>query len=467
MYIIKNAMKNIVRNKGRNLLLGVIILAIIATTVVSLIINNTSSGIIDEYKNRFGSEVAISPDTEKLMALGQNGRKMSQIPPDMYMAFGQSEYLKDSAFSYQLISASDTLEPLDKDAMSGSGIKMQSGSTYENAVSPTMKVIGESDLDKLTEFNEGARKLIDGSMFVNLYECIISSDLAELNSLHVGDHLAVFNAMNPDEGIIELTITGIYQDLTSAYGNMPFQNPYMNRRNEILTSFATLMQTAGADQSTGRSMSGEFILKDPKDLPAFESEIRAKGLPDIFKVTTDEASYNKIVGPVEGLKSITLTFMIVVLILGAIIILLLSTIAIRERKYEIGVLRAMGMEKRKVVFGLLSETLVITALCLILGLGIGVAAAQPVSNVLLQSQVDAAEQSSKASSSGGKVLISGGKNLLGEPDVKALSEMDVGIDGNTIWQIIIISLLLAGAASMAGIRQITKYEPIKILSERN
>jgi len=447
--------------------MGVIILAIIATTVVSLIINNTSSGIIDEYKNRFGSEVTISPDTEKLMAQRQNGIQMSQIPPDIYVTFGQSEYLKGSSFSYQLMATSDTVDAIDKDASGSNGMRIQSGSTYDNAVSPTMKVIGETDLDKLTEFKDGQREIIAGSVFENLYECIISSDLAELNNLQVGDPIVVYNSQNPDEGNIQLTITGIYRDLTSEYGNIPIQNPYMNKRNEIITSFQTLLETRGEDQTTGRSISGEFILKDPKDLPAFESEIRAKGLPDIFKVTTDEASYNKIVGPVEGLKGVTLTFMIVVLILGAIILLLLSTIAIRERKYEIGVLRAMGMEKKKVVFGLLSETMVITTLCLVLGLGIGAVAAQPVSNVLLKSQVEAAEKSSQPSNSGGKFLISGGKNLLGQPDVKALSEMNVGIDGNTIWQIIVISLFLAGTASMVGIRQITKYEPIKILSERN
>jgi len=51
------------------------------------------------------------------------------------------------------------------------------------------------------------------------------------------------------------------------------------------------------------------------------------------------AGYQKVVGPVEGLKKISLTFMIIVLIFGAMILMLLSSIAIRERKYEIGVLR--------------------------------------------------------------------------------------------------------------------------------
>lgn len=57
-------------------------------------------------------------------------------------------------------------------------------------------------------------------------------------------------------------------------------------------------------------------------------------------------SYNQIVGPVEGLSSVSSTFLIIVLIFGGISIAVISSIAIRERKYEIGVLRAMGMKNQ-------------------------------------------------------------------------------------------------------------------------
>ena len=41
-------------------------------------------------------------------------------------------------------------------------------------------------------------------------------------------------------------------------------------------------------------------------IPAFAAEVYAKGLNPIFDVTTDEASYNKIIGPVEGLRGISI-----------------------------------------------------------------------------------------------------------------------------------------------------------------
>ena len=119
----------------------------------------------------------------------------------------------------------------------------------------------------------------------------------------------------------------------------------------------------------------------------FAKELKVKGLDDVYEPVTDSASYKKIVEPVENLSSITTLFIIVVLVLGSIILILLNTMSIRERKYEIGVLRAIGMKKAKVTIGIVIESLVITACCLVIGLGIGAVVAKPISNSMLNKQI--------------------------------------------------------------------------------
>jgi putative ABC transport system permease protein len=157
-----------------------------------------------------------------------------------------------------------------------------------------------------------------------------------------------------------------------------------------------------------------------------------------------------------------MTFMIVVIVLGAIILLLLASISIRERKYEIGVLRAMGMKKGKVALGLWSEILMITCVCLVIGLGIGTLASQPVSDMLLKSQVSAIDYTPQDKTTG-----RAGGSLTTDSDVKPLDEMKVNIGADSVAEIILISLLLASFAGVVSISKITKYEPIKILMERN
>jgi len=220
-----------------------------------------------------------------------------------------------------------------------------------------------------------------------------------------------------------------------------------------------------ADES-GMSVSATYYLNDPSALTAFEAEIRAKGLSDLYMVRTDEEAYEKVVSAIEGLKSISVTFMVIVLILGALILILLSAIAIRERKYEIGVLRAMGMEKHKVALGLWSEMIAITCLCLFLGLGVGVAVSQPVTNALLAGQVESANAAAEAAASAPKQISIGGFNTAAD-SVSALDELNVSLGIDTVLEIILISLLLASVAGITSISRITKYEPIKILVERN
>ena len=305
-------------------------------------------------------------------------------------------------------------------------------------------------------------------MVENDNECLVSQTFAEINNLSVNDTITLYASLHNSDGTkfrriqYDLTVVGIYYDFTDEYPGA-VQMSMANRRNEILTMTDTIFAPVGEDES-GLSVTTTYFLKNPSMLKDFEEEVRAKGLSEFLCVTTDENGYNSIVGPVEGLKGISITFMVIVLILGAIILILLSTIAIRERKYEIGVLRAMGMKKSKVALGLWFEMIAITCVCLCLGLLIGSLVAQPISNMLLTGQIEAAN--AKGGFPAGAIPSTDASSLLANT-LSTLEELDVSLSANTIFEIIAIALGLASVAGLAAISKITKYEPIKILMERN
>ena len=62
MYILKNAWISISRNKGRNILIGLIILVIAASATITLAINNTATDLINSYVSAYDKEVTISFD---------------------------------------------------------------------------------------------------------------------------------------------------------------------------------------------------------------------------------------------------------------------------------------------------------------------------------------------------------------------------------------------------------------------
>ena len=532
MYIVKNALENLLRNKGRNILITAIIFVIIATTVVALIIHNTSNAVIEDYKTRFSSQVSITPDMEKIreqaMQNSTGGRVSMRVPtisPELLLSFTQSDALQRSEAYGSLSANSSTLTAIDQsdDASTDPSGPSSGGAGGITASAgpdgrPTYSVMGGGNFRLYggywTDFSDGVRALLDdgkSAMPSANNECLISQDLAELNNISVGDKITVevqfsldipstvdmsgyesgdtYRANGVDYTLslgmegefratrtleVVLTVTGIYDDLKDAYDNENFPKiASLNHRNEILTTLETLLALRKNNENN-ISLNVTYYLKSPDLIDEFESYVRNAGLSDQYLVTTDSSSYDMIVKPVLGLKSITLTFMVVVLVLGAIILVLLTSIAVRERKYEIGVLRAMGMRKSRVSLGLWTELLVMTGVCLVLGIAVGILAAQPITDILITQQAEAASSTTTGGpGSGGPmgIITTGMGGPIGPggmfTSAQPLSEMDISIGFITILEIIGIALLLATIAGLVATSRITKYEPIKILMERH
>lgn len=472
MYIFKNALKNLARNKGRNILLGVIMIAILSCVAISVVINTTSGEIIKDYKNRFGSEVYIQPDLEKIMEKAQkDGREsIESIKPkyDLLEKLSKSEYLKETIFTASYGGYSDKLKSLDQDEYeknsnnSGNtgGVVIGGKERSENAKESNLTINGGLNSTGLEEFKKGDRKITDGNMPKKDGEAIVSEDFAKLNNLKVGDAFKVQNPDDPDKyDPLELTISGIYYDGTESqdYG---FKHPMMNRKNEIITTFDTLKAYKVKIDNDLISVDAKFFLKDPELLSEFNEEAHKLGLDNLYDVSTDSQSYDEIVKPVEGLQKVANIFMILVLCFGGSILILISILGIRERKYEIGVLRAMGMKKGKVALGLIFETLSTIAISLVVGLSIASLSAQSISNVLLKSQIEAQNQSA---SEGMMFRMGGGA----APNVDPITNLNVHLNIEAIVGITLIALLLGAISIGIGIIYIMRFEPRKILSERN
>ena len=464
MYVITNAMKNLLRNRGRNILVAVVTLAIIISAVVTLTINNASSKIIEDAKLDLASKVDISVD---LFEHGKEGKQTITI--DQYISYANSDYLKHTVYQAEMQAWFGNFYAVGDFEM---GAAPAPDPSMVHA--PVGKLIGHSEPENIEGFGE-YRHITAGQMFSAMNECIITEELAALNGLSIGDSIYLESAYQAGK-TFDLTVVGIYsheQDemeewQMGIWEAMGYSLPMMISHNEIFTSFETLT-AAGWETADGLDMKLEYYLKNPDDLAKFEAEVRAKSLPSVFGVTINQAALDRVIGPLDSLRSAATTFTIVILILGSIVLVLVSTLAIRERKYEVGVLRAMGMERGKIAFGIFAEAVMITALCLVIGLGAGTAAAQPVADSLLAGQVASATESATASNEGGKVLMSGGQVQTDDPasGYRPISDIEVAVGMDVIVQIIIIALALAAISSIIGIIRITQYEPLKILRERN
>lgn len=446
MYLFKNALRNLSRNKGRNILIAFITLTIIIAVSISIDINMTVDSTTKDYKARFGSKVTLFLDTDIVKEYPN-----AQYPTaKQQMEIAQSDFLQKTDYQASLSVALKDLQALGDSV--GGGATFQGG----DSLPPVAKVIASSHSNISEEFSNGTRSILSGQTYEKPGECLISEEFSKLNGLSVGDKVTVTNTDEKALMPYSLTICGIYQD------NLPQDNfganlSMINRGNEIITNMDTIM---GIDIYAVRGeLNSTYYLKDPSMLEAFQKEAVSKGLAPYYRMSTDVEAYHKIVGPVEGISEIVTVFLIVVLIFGGIILLFLSVMAIRERKYEIGVLRAMGMKRHKVIIGIVYESVLIAFVCLIIGLGLSTVISQPIADTLLKDQIQLAQEQKQDT---GTFMITA------HPETATpISEISIQLTPQAIFEISFIAIMLVLLSSLSGIFYITRFEPMKILSERS
>ena len=113
MYIFKNAWKNITRNKGRNILIGIIIVVIAAASSITLAIRESANDIVKAYQEKNKIEATIGMDRSNLMNMF---KKDDSSQEDMINSFndldgvtveeidkyGDSEYVSEYYYTYDL-----------------------------------------------------------------------------------------------------------------------------------------------------------------------------------------------------------------------------------------------------------------------------------------------------------------------------------------------------------------------------
>lgn len=230
-------------------------------------------------------------------------------------------------------------------------------------------------------------------------------------------------------------------------------------------------------------VAGTYVFASLEEYNAFEEEARALGLSEAYSISSTEVSrYEQSLQPLENLSKFALYFLVVVLAIGAVILIVINIFSIRERKYEIGVLTAIGMSKVKVSAQFVLEMFSITVAAVLLGAIVGGAVSVPLANSLLSSQVTSQQQMSESvKGSFGREMGSGFGGMQPPADmgdaspagrfmggaVDYIKEVNAAVDMAVLLELLGIGVLLTLISSSAALIFILRYEPLKILSNRD
>ncbi len=502
MYIIKNAFKCIGRSKGRNILIGVIVLVIAVSACVGLSIRQAAEKAKSDTLDGLTVTAAISFDRRTIMNQVQNSAGQSEggkfdkgqfaelmgaassLSLEDYLKYAEADSVKDFYYSETAsVNGSESFSPVTSEesttqesGFAGGG----KGGMSSGFSSSDFTLIGFSGENAMISFVSGTAYITDGTIFEEGSEnlvCVISEELAAFNDLSVGCTVTVTNPNNEDE-TYTLTVVGIYADESanegafSGRGGMTSSDPanqiYVSSAAlDAITSASAETNKEEADNSLTASVSGTYVFADADAYYRFEEEVRTLGLDESYTVSSpDLAAYENSLTPLVTLSKTAGWFLIVILVIGAIILIVLNIFNVRERKYEIGVLTAMGMSKGKVALQFLTEIFAVTLSAVIIGAAVGAVSSVPVTNALLQNQVEAqTAQTEQVEQNFGR----GGKMGTATPieNTNYITEISRAADMTVIVEMLGIAVLLTLISGAVSMLFIMRYEPLKILANRD
>ncbi len=495
MYILKNAFKSITRNKSRNILIGIVILVISITCTVSLAISNSADKLIESYKDANLIEASISFNRENMMGgfrenkdkdeLVENFNGIEPLTVEEIEKYGDSSYVTNY---YYTVSTSLNGEDLEK---ASSDMELERAPSREDSeddnkpVTGDFTITGYSTYNAMSDFISGNYKITEGEVDSEFsgYNCIINEELATLNDISVGDTITLVNP-NDESEIYEFTVTGIYTEDTSDEDSNEM-SLFSNSANTIITNSSVLLDMTTDNEDLTYNINPTFILTGEDVIEDFTEEVESIGLDENYQVTTNLDQIENSTSSISNVKTFATTFLIITFIIGAIILFVINQINLRERRYEIGVLRTIGMKKTKVCLQFMTETLMIAIISLALGALIGSFISTPVANKLLENEIESSTNTrneirenfgggpSDENNSGEVEAPKGDRggdftnNFSNVVNIEAFGDFEATVSIKVLLELLGLGILLTIISSSSALIAINRFSPLTILKERS
>ncbi|MDE3092727.1 MAG: FtsX-like permease family protein [Acidobacteriota bacterium] len=278
---------------------------------------------------------------------------------------------------------------------------------------------------------------------------IVGADLATKNDLKVGSTFRAWGAT--------ITVVGIY-DAGSTFANAG-----------VLMPLATVQRLASAaNQVTGATVTVNSLGNVSGAVSAI-----TKKLGTAADVTSTQATVQSQLAPLNSVKTIS-TYTLIGAVVGAAVILLLSMLMIvRERRREIGVLKALGATNRSVASQFVAESTTFTVLGALVGGLVGVLISSPLTSALVSASGGASPTGFVRSGGGftgagtGFTPPAGAGGALGFRGFRGisntLSQLHTSASWSTLAFALLAALVIAAFGSTVASATVTRVRPAEVL----
>ncbi|MDO8735701.1 MAG: FtsX-like permease family protein [Thermoleophilia bacterium] len=385
---VRNAFRNYIRTTS-----VVIILAIsIGLALIMLISLFAVNDRIDSVRASVGTTITVAP--AGIRGFQGGGELLTESDADTVSSLDHVASVEQS-FTSRLTTDTDTT--LQSAIDPGSFGQQNSGSSGQSGgaqMSPppgasgmggatmTLPVMvnGVQDNASLQSLGMDKLDIVSGEGLASTTEdnvALVGSQLATKNNLQPGSTFTAFDT--------QIKVVGIFDS-----GNQ-FSN------SSLLMPIDTLRKLASSE---GQINSMVVTADSSANVQAVTDSIKSEMGSKVDVVSQLDAT-SQALSSLEGVKSITRYSLAGALISASVILFLIMLMIVRERRQEIGVLKAIGASNVKIMKQFISESLTFTLMSAVVGTVLGFAFSNPVLNILINSSSSQTTQVAQGAFRGG------------------------------------------------------------------
>lgn len=415
MSLFKRAFLSLSRHKGKTILLFVILSLLSTVSATAIVANRTVNqtsaqivattptvvtlGLNEEYLSNHFSEFEI--------LMGITGYQISSLNYETIQAINDLPYVANFTSSFNTVLVSNINPYIPSDDYTGLTVE-DSGLFFLGEIGfPTqLGIVGIED-DPI-EFNSGIFSLTEGNLFdylnhqygQNYYPILISRELAAVNELTLGSSFTAYQQQFMDSQwnikSYDLKIVGIFEidynvpqhDEAFFLQFLLYNNVFMPNMsvsqifNDINDSWESYFYYAGWDNFVSRSPLLYWELWSPLYIDSFRLAVQEL-LPYYLDIEDGSHIFSPLQNNMEFISTLSNQALIFTITSTIIIISLLITLYLSDRRQELGIYLALGENKIKIIFQLIFEVVVIGVICFSLSLLVGNVVANNLSHEFL------------------------------------------------------------------------------------
>lgn len=452
---VRNAFRNMIRSGSIILILGLSIGLIIAM----LAARQSVSDKINTIKSSVGNTISISPAgvrgfegggealTSELLAKVASTSHVTTVIKTLSARVTSSDTNLVSAIEPGSLGQRNSessgvsfgpppSEQSSSSSASGTTSDSSSTSTTTRTFTMPVTITGVSDTSAASTFGGTTITWKSGSVFDASKDenvAVVGSSIATKNNLSVGSTFTAYSQT--------IKVVGIY-DAGNTFAN-----------NGVFMPLSSLQRISSQTDSI---TSATAVVDSLDNLASTTTAIKSV-LGTKADVTNSQDVADSTVKPLESVKTISLFSLIGAAVAGAIIILMTMMMIVRERRREIGVMKAIGSSNIGIVKQFVVEALTLTVLGLVVGLGIGVAAATPLTNSLVSTS-SSSSQSTQRGPGGGM-----GMRSFGTAGRETIRNINASVGAGTLALGTLAALAIAVIGSAAPAFAISKIKPAEAM----